>query len=336
MSDTKPGYTRKLERDHFVFFDQKGNRVKDADEVARIRALAIPPAYHDVWICPYANGHLQATGIDARGRKQYRYHPEWRSAKDTVKYHHVIAFGEALPNIRAVTNKHMAQKGLTREKVLATVVSLLEKTMIRVGNDEYAKTNQSYGLTTLQEKHVNVTGDSIRFKFKGKSGKEWNLKVTDRRIAKVVRACEEIDGQELFKYTDEEGEIHTISSSDVNGYLQNITGENFTAKDFRTWSGTVIASMALQEYETFDSQAQAKKNVVAAIEHVSQQLGNTPAVCRKCYVHPAILDAYLDGSFIAQISKEIDKTLQKRYDQGLKEEEIRVLQFLRRRIHKNQ
>ena len=331
VTDTKPGYTRKLKGKHFVFSDTKGKVIHDEKEIARIRKLAIPPAYKDVWICPQANGHLQATGIDARGRKQYRYHPEWRAVKDASKFTHILQFGDILPQIRATTKKHMAQQGLGREKVLATVVSLLEKTMIRVGNDEYAKTNESYGLTTLRDEHVDVKGSVIRFKFKGKSGKEWNLKISDRRIAKIVRQCEEIEGQELFKYEDDTGVVHDVTSGDVNKYLQEITGETFTAKDFRTWSGTVLAAIALQEYQHYDSEAEAKKNVVAAIEHVAKTLGNTPTVCRKCYIHPEIVTAYMDGSLMKQITKDITATLKKKYD-SLSDEEILVLVFLKKRL----
>ncbi len=331
VTDDKPGYTRKLHGKHFLFYDTKGKRITDAAEVMRIRKLAIPPAYREVWICPQANGHLQATGIDARGRKQYRYHADWRAVRDASKFHHVLAFAEALPTIRAVTAKHMAQHGLTREKVLATVVMLLEKTMIRVGNDEYARSNQSYGLTTLREEHVNVSGQTIRFRFKGKSGKEWNLKLSDRRIARVISQCAEIEGQELFKYVGEDGAARDVTSGMVNQYLQEITGSDFTAKDFRTWAGTVLAAMALQEYAQYDSAAQAKKNVVAAIEQVAKRLGNTPSVCRKCYIHPEVLDAYLDGSLARQISRDIDAALKQKYD-ALNDEEILVLAFLRKRL----
>lgn len=331
VSDAKPGYTRKRIGEHFVFYDTKGKRISDKQEIARIRKLAIPPAYKNVWICPHANGHLQATGIDARGRKQYRYHPDWRMVKDSAKFEHVLRFGEILPHIRATTAKHLRDTHLSRRKVLAAVVRLLEKTMIRVGNEEYAKNNQSYGLTTLKEKHVDVTGATIRLHFTGKSGKEWNLKLADRRIANVIRHCEEIGGQELFDYVDEEGEAHPITSSDVNAYLKEITGDNFTAKDFRTWSGTVLAAMALQEYEHYDSAAQAKKNVVSAIEQVAKRLGNTPSVCRKCYIHPQILDAYLDGSFVELIQQKIGDTLKKKYDL-LSEEEILTLAFLKKRL----
>ncbi len=332
VSDARPGFTRRRYGKAFVFFDASGERITDAAEIQRIRKLAIPPAYKNVWICPYRNGHIQATGIDAKGRKQYRYHSDWRVCRDATKFTHMLAFGDALPQIRATIADHMAQRGLTRDKVLATVVSLLEKTLIRVGNDEYARTNKSYGLTTLRDEHVAVEGSTIRFRFMGKSGKQWNLKLTDRRIAKVVRACADIEGQELFKYIDDAGVVRDVASGDVNQYLRDITGECFTAKDFRTWTGTVLAAMALADYTEVDSQAQAKKNVVAAIEGVSARLGNTPSVCRKSYIHPEIINAYMDGELARQIDGEIEESLAK--GQGaLTPEETQVLTFLKRRLN---
>lgn len=331
ITDAKPGFSRKKSGKNFVFYDASGKVIKDKDEVQRIKSLAIPPAYKNVWISPFANGHIQATGIDAKGRKQYRYHANWRNVRDAAKFSHILEFGEKLPEIRRVAAKHMAQNGLTRDKVLATVVTLLEKTLIRVGNDEYAKSNESYGLTTLKDKHVEIKGQAMHFKFKGKSGKEWNLKLSDRRIANVLKKCEEIEGQELLKYVDDDGNVRDVTSSDVNAYLREITGEDFTAKDYRTWSGTVLAAMALQEYSNYDTTAQAKKNVIAAIDNVSKKLGNTPTICRKCYVHPEVLSSYLDGSFVEQISSKIDETLKKKYD-TLTVEEILVLVFLKKRL----
>ena len=334
ISDTRPGISRKKRGNHFLFYRVTGERITDEAEIARIRKLAIPPAYRDVWICPDARGHIQATGIDARGRKQYRYHAEWRALRDATKFNHMLAFGEALPLIRRTVDMDMARRGLSREKVLATVVALLEKTLIRVGNDEYARSNRSYGLTTLRDEHVEVVGHTLRFRFKGKSNKEWNLKLSDRRIANIVRACGELEGQELFKWVDEFGGVHDVTSGDVNAYLRQITAEDFpdvafTAKDFRTWTGTVLAAMALNDYTEFDNQAQAKKNVVAAIESVAKRLGNTPSVCRKCYVHPEIINAYMDGTLVEQIRGEIDSSLT---DQGLSEEEVHVLDVLKRRL----
>ncbi|CAL4868398.1 hypothetical protein MMA231_02679 [Asticcacaulis sp. MM231] len=334
VSDQTPGFTRRKHGKHVLFFDTKGERIRDEAVITRIRKLAIPPAYKNVWICPHANGHMQATGLDARGRKQYRYHGEWRALREASKFSHILAFGEFLPKLGEITREHMSQRGLTRDKVLATIVTLLEKTLIRVGNDEYAKTNKSYGLTTLHHKHVDVEGHTIRFRFRGKSGKEWNLKLADRRIAKVVKACADIEGQELFKYVDVNGTVRDVTSGDVNAYLQAVTGAPFTAKDFRTWTGTVLAAMALQDYAHYDSEAQAKKNVVTAIEHVAKKLGNTPTVCRKSYIHPQIIDAYLDGSLIAQISRDINASMQANYAQ-LTPEEIFVLAFLKQRLHEN-
>lgn len=329
VSDNRPGYTRRRFGKAFVYFDSTGERIRDDEEIIRIRKLAIPPAYRNVWICPLKNGHIQATALDAKGRKQYRYHPDWRAARDATKFTHILAFGETLPRIRATVNQHMAQRGLSREKVLATVVALLEKTLIRVGNDEYARKNQSYGLTTLKDEHVEVTGSTLRFRFKGKSGKEWNLKLSDRRIARVVAACADIEGQELFKYVDEEGRVRDVTSGDVNAYLREISGQPFTAKDFRTWTGTVLAAMALKGLDAFDTQTKAKKNIVAAVESVAKRLGNTPSVCRKCYVHPEILNAYLDGDLVTQIGDAIEDRMDER---GLSADELCVLSFLKRRL----
>ncbi|WKL56151.1 DNA topoisomerase IB [Asticcacaulis sp. ZE23SCel15] len=331
VSDVKPGFMRRKRGKHFVFFDTEGERIRDEETIARIRKLAIPPAYQRVWICPHANGHIQATGYDARGRKQYRYHADWRAMRDANKFNHILAFAEVLPVIRAQVKADLSRRGLNREKVLACVVSLLEKTLIRVGNDEYARSNQSYGLTTLKDEHVDVTGATIRFQFKGKSGKAWNLKLSDRRLARVINDCAEIDGQELFKYRHEDGSVRDVASGDVNQYLRDITGGEFTAKDFRTWTGTVLAAMALQEYAEYDGEVQAKKNVIAAIDRVARSLGNTPAICRKCYVHPEVVSAYMDGSLIKQINREINITLARKYEH-LTPEEILVLAFLKKRL----
>lgn len=336
VSDTRPGFTRRKGGTHFQFFDTDGAHITDEAIIARIRKLAIPPAYQRVWICPHANGHVQATGYDARGRKQYRYHADWRAMRDANKFNHILAFAEILPVIRAQVKDHLSQRGHNREKVLACVVSLLEKTLIRVGNDEYARANQSYGLTTLKDEHVDITGSTIRFKFRGKSGKDWNLKLSDRRLARVINDCADIDGQELFKYRHEDGSIRDVTSGDVNQYLREITGGEFTAKDFRTWTGTVLAALALREYAEYDGEAQisetmAKKNVIAAIDRVSKSLGNTPAICRKCYVHPEVVSAYMDGSLIKQINREINITLARKYEH-LTPEEILVLAFLKKRL----
>lgn len=330
VDDGRPGLTRRKSGKGFRYLDAKGEPVHDAGTLARIRKLAIPPAYTDVWICPRKNGHLQATGRDAKGRKQYRYHPDFREARESTKFSRIMAFADALPAIRARVDADMGRRGLNREKVLATVVHLLETTLIRIGNDDYARTNRSYGLTTLRDPHVKVEGAEMTFRFKGKSGKTWDLSVRDRRVARIVKACQDLPGQELFQYLDEAGERRDVTSSDVNAYLREISGEDFTAKDFRTWAGTVLAALALQEFEAFDSQAKAKTNVRAAIEGVAARLGNTPTICRKCYIHPQVLDCYLEGSLILQIKDAVDDAL--RGLDSLRPEEAAVLTLLRKRL----
>lgn len=323
---TEPGIRRKKRGKHFQFFRPDGTRLTDEAEVTRIRKLAIPPAYKDVWICPDASGHLQAVGYDAKGRKQYRYHPDWRALRDETKFTHILSFANALPKIRARVAEDMAQRGLTRTKVLATVVALLERTMIRVGNDEYARSNASYGLTTLRHEHVTVSGSAIRLRFKGKSGKEWNLKLTDPRIARIVRACADIDGQELFKYVDDGGVVRDVTSGDVNAYLREISGKSFTAKDFRTWTGTVLAAVCLHHMELGAPEAQAKRNVRKAIERVASRLGNTPVVCRKSYIHPRVIDAYMEGRLALRLTTDFDSAV----PGDLGRDERRVLNFLRK------
>jgi DNA topoisomerase-1 len=305
VNDTRPGIRRKDGK----FFDAAGAPVTDEATLARIKALVIPPAWTDVWICAQANGHLQATGRDARGRKQYRYHAKWRTVRDDVKYERMLNFGKALPVIRAEVDRALKLPGLPREKVLATIVYLLEATMMRIGNEEYARTNKSFGLTTLHNRHVKVDGSDIAFHFRGKSGVFHDIELHDRRLAKIIARTRELPGQELFQYIDKDGARHSVDSSDVNDYLRTITGEEYTAKDFRTWSGTVLAALALQEFEKFDSETQAKKNIVRAIESVAAKLGNTPSICRKCYVHPAVLEAYLEGSVLAALRTTSEKAL---------------------------
>ena len=334
VSDEQPGIRRKRAGKGFTFIDTKGQKVTDEKTLERIRKLAIPPAYTDVWICAKPNGHIQATGRDAKGRKQYRYHPKFREVRDSTKYEHMLEFARGLPAIRETIKKHMALRGMPREKVLATVVHLLETTLIRVGNDDYAKANKSYGLTTLKNRHVDVEGAELRFAFKGKSGKMWNLRIKDRRVAKIVRQCQEIPGQELFQYVDEDGTRQDVTSADVNAYLKEITGREVTAKDFRTWAGTVLAALALKEFETFDSDAKAKKNVRAAIERVASKLGNTPTICRKCYVHPEILHCYFEGSMLVEIKKEVEAELRENLA-GLKPEEAAVLGLLESRLSRD-
>ena len=331
VNDTKPGIRRERDGDTFRYFDAKGNEITNDKVLERIRSLGIPPAYTDVWISPWPNGHIQATGRDAKGRKQYRYHPRWREVRDETKYGRMMAFGQALPLIRELTEKHLALPGMPREKVLATVVRLLEQTLIRVGNDEYAKTNKSYGLTTMRDKHVDITGSTVRFEFRGKSGKNHTISIKDRRLANIVKRSRDLPGYELFQYIDENGQRRDVTSDDINTYLREITGQEFTAKDFRTWAGTVLAALALQAAEPFEKEAQAKKNIVAAIQSVSERLGNTPSICRKCYVHPAILDAYLEGTMIDTLEQRIEQEIADA-PHSLKPEEQAVMNLLRGRL----
>ena len=331
VDESTPGLTRRRSGTGFTYRDSKGAPVRDAKTLARIRALAIPPAYTDVWICARANGHIQATGRDAKGRKQYRYHADFRAARDQTKFEHIMTFADVLPGLRARVDADMGKAGLPREKVLATVVHLLETTLIRVGNDDYARTNKSFGLTTLRDRHATIAGAKLTFRFKGKSGKTWDLGVKDRRVARIVKACQDLPGQELFQYRDADGAIRDVTSADVNAYLREITGQPVTAKDFRTWAGTVLAALALQEFEAFDSQAAAKKNLRTAIESVASRLGNTPTICRKCYIHPQVLDGYLEGDLLLQVKHAVADEL--RHDlTRLKPEEAAVLGLLQARL----
>jgi DNA topoisomerase-1 len=331
VSDEEPGIRRRKSGKGFTYTGPDGQKVEDKATLKRIKSLAIPPAYTDVWICARANGHIQATGRDAKGRKQYRYHPAFREVRESTKYEHMLEFARGLPAIRKTIDEHMSLRGLPREKVLATVVHLLENTLIRIGNSDYVKQNKSYGLTTLRDPHVKVEGGELRFQFKGKSGKTWRLQVKDRRIAKIVKACQDLPGQDLFQYLDENGEQQSITSADVNAYLKEITGSEITAKDFRTWAGTVLATLALAEFEAFDSDAKAKKNIRTAIETVSARLGNTPSICRKCYVHPEVFDAYLDGGLLLDIKEEIETELREDLA-SLRPEEAAVLALLEQRL----
>ena len=331
VDDSRPGLTRKRSGTGFRYVDAKGTPVRDKAVLARIRALAVPPAYTDVWICPRRNGHIQATGRDAKGRKQYRYHPDFREAREANKFSRIVAFADALPGIRQRVDADMKGPGLSREKVLATVVHLLETTLIRVGNDDYARTNKSYGLTTLRDPHVRVAGAALTFRFKGKSGKIWDVSLKDRRVAKIVKACQDLPGQDLFQYIDPDGTQRDVTSSDVNAYLREITGEDFTAKDFRTWAGTVLAALALREFETFDSAAGAKRNIRTAIESVAGRLGNTPTICRKCYIHPQVLDCYLEGGLLLQVKDAVESELSSDLS-SLRPEEAAVLGLLQARL----
>jgi DNA topoisomerase-1 len=331
VSDDRPGISRRRTGKGFSYRDAEGKLIRDADVLARIRKLAIPPAYTDVWICARPNGHIQATGRDARGRKQYRYHPSFREVRESAKYAHMLEFAAALPALRRQVETDMALPGLPREKVLATVVHLLETTMIRVGNEDYARQNRSYGLTTLKSRHMNVdpSGKELLFAFKGKSGKFWRVTLRDRRLAKIMRAIQELPGQHLFQYLDDDGARHDIGSEDVNDYLREISGSSITAKDFRTWNGTVLAATALSKCEMAENASAAKRNIRDVIAQIATQLGNTPTICRKCYVHPDILEAYLAADLILEsLPTAQPKISDKTYITA--EEEV-VVSFLRRR-----
>ena len=324
------GITRRRTGRGFSYRDASGQRVIDLDTLRRIRALAIPPAWTDVWICPSPNGHVQAFGRDARGRKQYRYHARWRETRDETKYARMLAFARVLPRIRAQVERDLARPGLPREKVLATLVRLLETTLIRIGNEAYARTNKSYGLTTLRERHVDVNGSQVRFSFRGKAGKEHVIDLRDPRMARIVRRLLELPGRDVFQYLDEDGTRRTVDSNDVNAYLNEITGADFTAKDFRTWAGTVLAARALDEVRVFTSAREAKRNIVRAVERVAERLGNTPAICRRSYVHPEVLQAYLDGVTIGALKARTEGALSNG-DGALRPEEGVVLGLLQRR-----
>jgi len=308
VTDAKPGIRRHRRGKGFYYTQPGGARLSDAETLTRIKSLVIPPAWQQVWISPIPNGHLQATGRDARGRKQSRYHPKWRQVRDETKYHRMLLFGDALPSIRAQVEHDLTLPEMPRAKVLATIVRLLETTFIRIGNEEYAKTNHSYGLTTLRNRHVKVTGATLHFTFDGKSGVKHAIDLSDRRLAHIIRKCLDIPGYELFQYLDSEGQRHSIEASDVNDYLRALTpGDDlsFTAKDFRTWAGSVLTCTLLRELEPFASETEAKHNVVQAIKSVAKRLGNTPSVCRKCYIHPAVLDSYLGGRMMQTLEKQV-------------------------------
>jgi DNA topoisomerase-1 len=331
FSDQTPGLQRKRAGKGFAYYTADGQLVKDRETLRRIKALAIPPAWTEVWICPQANGHLQATGRDSKGRKQYRYHARWRSTRDENKYERLLDFGQLLPTIRKKTECDLSLPGLPREKVLATVVRLLETTLIRVGNEEYARSNNSFGLTTMRDQHVKVNGSKIHFRFRGKSGIKHDIDLTDKQLARTVKRCRDLPGQELFQYLDENGEPQSVNSTEVNEYLREITGSDFTAKDFRTWAGTVLATLALQEFNSFTSLTQAKRHVVRAIENVAARLGNTPSVCRKCYIHPAVIETYLEGNLLEALQQRAEQELSKKLHR-LQPEEAAVLALLQQRL----
>jgi DNA topoisomerase I len=330
VADGAPGIRRVRAGGGFRYLDAQGRPVRDPQVRARIRALAIPPAWTDVWICPSPHGHIQAVGRDQRRRKQYRYHARWREVRDEAKYERMLGFAGALPALRAQVERDLARRGLPREKVLAAVVRLLEATLIRVGNDEYATQNRSYGLTTMRDRHAQVSGASIEFRFRGKSGKTHVVGIEDRRLGRIVKRCQDLPGEELFQYVDDDGAVQDVQSGDVNDYLRSLTGQDFTAKDFRTWAGTVLAAWALAELRVFGSATQARKNIVQAIERVAARLGNTTAVCRKCYVHPAVIDSYLDGTLVEALRVRAGRELKRTPE--LTREEIAVLALLHKRL----
>jgi DNA topoisomerase-1 len=328
--DEGAGITRARSGKGFTYRDERGRTIRDAGTLGRIRSLAIPPAWTDVWISPRANGHIQATGRDAKGRKQYRYHPRWRAVRDETKYQRLMSFARLLPRIRSRVDRDLAKGALSRVQVIATVVRLLEATLIRVGNEEYARQNRSYGLTTMRDAHAVVSGERVRFRFRGKSGRDHVIDLRDRRLSRIVKRCQELPGQQLFQYLDDHGRRRSVESADVNAYLREAAGDDFTAKDFRTWAGTVLAAWALHELAGAGPKP-VKRNVVRAIENVSARLGNTVAVCRKCYVHPAVVDAYLDGSLVETLDARLVAETRRT---GLPAAEARVLQLLARRLER--
>ena len=322
------GITRRRAGRGGAFFKPDGERITDPDQRRRIKALGIPPAWTDVWICPDPKGHLQVTARDARGRKQYRYHPQYREARQKSKFRHIIELSEIIPVIREHAERDLRAPELSRRQILATAVQLLDKTLIRVGNDEYARENRSYGLTTLRTRHVQVEGDSLRFSFRGKSGVQQALAITDRRIARIIQRCQDLPGEELFQYLDGSGKRETIKSEDVNGYLQEISGRNITAKDFRTWGGTMLAGGELRAMGPAPTQSEAKANINRAIDAVAGRLGNTRAVCRQYYVHPALLEAYLQGLTAPPSTSSPPRTQSRRQVAALRQDEVAILQFL--------
>jgi DNA topoisomerase-1 len=338
VSDQTPGIRRTRRGKSFRYTTAQGRVVRDAPTLARIRALVIPPAWTEVWICPDEHGHIQATGRDARGRKQYRYHARFREARDETKYEKIFDFARALPKIRARCERDLSQPGLSRDKVLAAVVCLLEQTLIRVGNEEYSRLNQSFGLTTLRDGHARIRGTSVEFRFRGKSGKDHAVAINDRRLAKIVKRCRDLPGDELFQYVAEDGTQHSIGSADVNAYLRSIAGDDFTAKDFRTFAGTVLAALALAESGPKPSQTGAKRQIVDALKLASERLGNTPSVCRKCYVHPGVFEAYLRGrvvpriAHVAQRGRATVSAAASRAHTQLRADERAVLAFLKRHV----
>lgn len=327
VSDQSPGIRRRGPIGRFHYVGPNGTPVRSPSVVKRIRSLAIPPAWTDVWICPDPKGHVQATGRDARGRKQYRYHSDWRACRDETKFDRMTAFARAVPMLRKRADADLSRPGLPRSKVLATIVQLLERSLIRVGNEEYARQNQSFGLTTLRDQHVQVNGESMRFQFRGKSGVRHTVDVNDRRLARVVKQCRDLPGQELFQYVDRDGAVQRVGSGDINAYVKEVTGDDFTAKDFRTWWGTVLALTALRELQMGHTRKATEKNVLLAIDAVARLLGNTRTVCRKSYVHPGVIDAYLDGTVMRLLRRPVK--VASRTAHGLRPDECALLLVLK-------
>lgn len=334
--DDQPGISRHKAADRgagsgFDYRRPDGTLVRDIQTLRRIRSLVVPPAWGAVWINPDPLGHLQATGRDQRGRKQYRYHPRWREVRDQAKYDKMLPFARVLPLMRTRVDAALRRRGLPRDRVLAAIVRLLEQTLFRVGNSEYARINKSFGLTTLRDRHADIRGSHIRLSFRGKSGVRNETDIDDPRLARIVKSCRDLPGYELFQYLDDAGERHTVSSTEVNLYLREITGEDITTKDFRTWAGTNLAALALREFEDIDSEAMRKKAVVRAVERVARHLGNTPAVCRRCYIHPAIFDGFLDGTLLTTLGEKTRAHLVENIE-GISAEEAAVVAFLRLRL----
>ena len=323
VSDVVPGIKRKKSGKDFTYIDIKGKVITDEKQLSRIRALILPPAWEDVWICAKPNGHLQATGRDAKGRKQYKYHLKWQKLRNELKFDKMLLFGQILPSIRKQIRKDLSLSGIPKEKVMALVISIMSETLIRVGNAEYAEENNTFGLTTMLNKHVQIKDNTVKFKFKGKSGKFHDIDLKNKRLAKLIKQCRELPGYDLFEYLDESGSPHSIGSSDVNSYMCSITNQNFTAKDFRTWGGSVYAMQVLQDFTGFTSQTEAKKNLTEAIKLIAKKLGNTTTVCKKYYIHPKVLEAFLDGTLDSVIEKSKTKTIDE-----LKPEEVAFMHLI--------
>ncbi len=331
VTDGFAGITRKRNGTGWSYFAPNGTRIRDAEKRQRLNKLAIPPAWTDVWISPAENGHIQATGRDARGRKQYRYHPGFRQHRDGTKFERMFELSDVLWKIRERVESDIELEGLARDKIMATVVWLLETTLIRIGSDEYAKANKSFGLTTLRRRHVAVVGSELRFEFRGKSGIQHAVAVTDRRIARIVQRCQALRGEELFKYLDDDGKRQTVQAEDVNAYLQDITGQEITAKDFRTWAGTMLVAEALRKTGPANTKREAERNIVAAVDLTAKRLGNTRSVCRKYYIHPALIEAYLEGSVLPPLP-ERQWSARKTHGPTLRQHETDVLAFLKARL----